>query len=298
MASNSKIRWKRTDYLTLGRAVSNFNKKIRELQTEENKLYLPDTIEYGQIKKEILTRGKLNDVLRSLRRFNQESAQPVYSEQAKQYISKWESRENIIKSQRAKRILIREAKQIGETLKLAKEGKKNVPYKERQKLKMQYLEALENLRDIKAYREKSELPYMSYKDMVSRIGNIDYEMIKSTIFRQNFENIINNYYKNFRGYELLANKLNRLNNPMYFYKYVTRSEFFKDIFLKYRKGAGVELVSASDQDEFNEALEQTGLVKEEKNKLIRKYEKEENEEMLKKAQSIETAEDLFEILGI
>lgn len=40
------MRWNRTDYLTLGRAVANFNKTIRKLQTEENKLYLPEPVEY------------------------------------------------------------------------------------------------------------------------------------------------------------------------------------------------------------------------------------------------------------
>ena len=41
-----------------------------------------------------------------------------------------------------------------------------------------------------------------------------------------------------------------------------------------------------------------GLIKEEKNKLIRKYTKQGDEEMLKKVNSIETAEDLFDFLGI
>lgn len=106
------IRWNRQDYLTLGRAVANFNKKIRELQTEENKLYLPEPVEYGQIKKEILTRGKLNDVLRSLRSFNEVSAQPVFNRQTQQYITQWELNEVQINSLRATNNLIKQGKQI------------------------------------------------------------------------------------------------------------------------------------------------------------------------------------------
>ena len=108
----SNIRWTKKDYLTLGKAVANFNKKIRELQTEENNLYLPEPVEYGQIKKEILTRGKLNDVLRSLRSFNEVSAQPVFNRQTQQYITQWEQQEVQLKSFRATNLLIKQAKEI------------------------------------------------------------------------------------------------------------------------------------------------------------------------------------------
>ena len=47
--ADSRINWKHGDYISLGRAVSNFNKKIRELQAEENKLYLPDEINKKEI---------------------------------------------------------------------------------------------------------------------------------------------------------------------------------------------------------------------------------------------------------
>lgn len=290
----SNIRWKRSDYLTLGRAVSNFNKKIRELQTEENKLYLPEPIEYKELKKEILTRGKLNDILRSLRSFNQESAQPVFNRQTQQTLTKWESRENTIKSMRAQKNLIKTSSEISGILKEAKEGKRRITAKKQQELRMQYLEALENLRDIKAYREKAELPYITYKQMIEKIGDLDYEMLKATVYRQNFEYALDSF-KNFKGYDLLKNKLNRLRNPAYFYKYVSKAEYFKDIFIHYREGEGVGTnVADQDQAKFNEALEQIGLVKEEKNRYIRKFKKEDNIQMLQKANSIETAEDLFE----
>lgn len=157
---------------------------------------------------------------------------------------------------------------------------------------------LENLRDIKAYREKAELPYMTYKNMVTRLGDVDYDMIKATIYRQNFEYAFESF-KDFRGYELFKNKLDRLKKPMYFYNYTRRAEYFKDIFVHYREGEGlVTGTENSEQEKFNEALEQMGLIKEEKNKLIRKYKKQDNQEMLRQVESIETAEDLFNFLGI
>ena len=107
-----QIKWSKNDYLTLGRAVANFNRTIRELQTEENKLYLPEPVEYGQIKKEILTRGKLNDVLRSLRSFNKVSAQPVFNRNTQQLITQWEQQEVQLKSIRATDTLIKQGKEI------------------------------------------------------------------------------------------------------------------------------------------------------------------------------------------
>ena len=66
----SKIRWQQKDYVTLGKAVANFNKKINELNKEEKKLYLPDTINYKEIKENIVTRNELNRVIKSLKRFS------------------------------------------------------------------------------------------------------------------------------------------------------------------------------------------------------------------------------------
>lgn len=107
-----QIKWSKNDNLTLGRAVANFNRTIRELQTEENKLYLPEPVEYGQLKKEILTRGKLNDVLRSLRSFNKVSAQPVLNRNTQQLITQWEQQEVQLKTIRATDTLIKQGKEI------------------------------------------------------------------------------------------------------------------------------------------------------------------------------------------
>lgn len=46
-----QIRWKRGDYISLGKAVSQFNKKINELKSEENALLLPDEINYSELKR-------------------------------------------------------------------------------------------------------------------------------------------------------------------------------------------------------------------------------------------------------
>ena len=76
----SKIKWQQKDYVTLGKAVANFNKKINELNKEEKKLYLPDTITYKEVKENIVTRNELNRVIKSLKRFsNPRSRRYIYN---------------------------------------------------------------------------------------------------------------------------------------------------------------------------------------------------------------------------
>lgn len=53
----------------------------------------------------------------------------------------------------------------------------------------------------------------------------------------------------------------------------------------------------NDQERFNYGLEELGIVDEEKERLIRKYERQGNEDKLKKARSISTAEDLFNLIS-
>ena len=92
-STQSKIRWQQKDYLSLGRAVANFNKKINELQSEEKKLYLPELKNYKDIKENIQTRQELNRVINSLKRFSKEGAEDLYTTKAGEQITKWERQE-------------------------------------------------------------------------------------------------------------------------------------------------------------------------------------------------------------
>ena len=92
------IRWSRSDTAKLSRAVRDFNKKINELKNEENKLYLPEEIEYKETKKEITTRRELNRVINSLKRFKKEGAEELYTTKAGEKMTRWERRELGIQS--------------------------------------------------------------------------------------------------------------------------------------------------------------------------------------------------------
>lgn len=53
----------------------------------------------------------------------------------------------------------------------------------------------------------------------------------------------------------------------------------------------------NDQERFNYGLEELGIIDEEKNRLIKKYTREENEEMLVKSKNISSTEDLISFLN-
>lgn len=114
MTTQSKIQWKQGDYIKLGRAVADFNKKVNKLQAEENKLYLPSLVEYKEAKENITTRQELNRLINSLRRFNREGAEELYTTEAGEQMTKWERKELGIQSRIAQTRLKQELKQLNE----------------------------------------------------------------------------------------------------------------------------------------------------------------------------------------
>ena len=83
MANNSQIKWKKGDFISLGKAVSAFNKKINELQNNENKLYLPEFKDYNLIKQNINNRKELNRQINSMKEFLKEGAEELYTTKAR-----------------------------------------------------------------------------------------------------------------------------------------------------------------------------------------------------------------------
>ena len=85
-----QIRWSRSDYAILGKAVAAFNRKKSKIETEENKLYMPNTLNYKDVKKDITTRTQLKEVIKNLKQFKEEDATELYVNQAGQQMTKWE----------------------------------------------------------------------------------------------------------------------------------------------------------------------------------------------------------------
>lgn len=288
------IKWQQKDYLSLGRAVANFNKKINELNQEEKKLYLPELKNYKDIKGKIFTRQELNRVINSLRRFTNEGAEdPVYIK-GNQIISKWEQQELGKQVKIAKRTLNKTISELEKPIsfgysraqmgseeyqetkaylkslekaekKLEKDAEKTHRLTDytRGKGKAKYYEnILENMRHLKNLELRQSGDFVRLKERIEKFGTLDYTYMKATIFRQNFEKALEESgAKNFANYEILKKKLNKITNPKNFFKFISQSNVLMDIFTYYKEGEGLVYGSfTSDEERFNYALEELELL--------------------------------------
>lgn len=244
----SQIRWTRSDYARLGRAVSDFNKKIKELQTEENKLYLPEQRSYKDEKRAITTRSELNRVINSLRRFRRENSEELYTNKGGQTMTRWEANELRIQKSIAVRRLNLEIKA------LSKPGENG--YSRVQMGSVEANQILGQIRSLKKLEEKSGYDFKRIKIRLEDLGRSDYKMVKSLIYRENFMKALEPS-SNLEGYDILISKLNRIKNPINFYNYIQQSNVFSDLFLYYKPGDGLSYGAFStDQERFNYGLEE------------------------------------------
>lgn len=219
--SNSQIKWRKGDYISLGKAVSQFNRKINELQKEESKNYLPDTLNYTDIKENITTRRELQRVINSLRRFKKEGAEDLYLTQAGEEITKWERRELGIESRTAQIRLTKELKNLytpkqGEKFSMAQMGS----------IRVREIEA--QLRNLKQIESKKGYQFERLRQRIHNIGTSDYNMRRALTFRNNYINEMKKY-SHLKNYELLKEKMESLSNPVDFYEFVKDKELVKDL---------------------------------------------------------------------
>lgn len=223
----SKIRWQQKDYLSLGRAVANFNKKINKLNKEEKKLYLPELKNYKDIKENIQTRQELNRVINSLKRFSKKGAEDLYTTRAGEQLTKWERGELEKQIKIAERGLKESAKALEIPMKSG--------YSKAQMGSQEYREILANLRSLKNFELKKGGDFTRMKERIAKYGNLDYKMVKATIFRENFmEALKQSGAENFENFSLLEKKMNRIKNPINFYEFIKNSNVFMDIFDYYK----------------------------------------------------------------
>lgn len=218
--ADSRIRWKRGDYVRLGRAVSDFNKKINKLQTEENKLYLPENISYQNLKENITTRQELNRMINSLRRFQREDATELYTTQAGEQMTKWERRELGIQTGIAKRRLNKELSILNEPMESGYSRVQMGSMRANQiQAQIRRLNKLENLKG-------SE--FKNLKKSIKLQGTSDFSMKRAITYRDNYIREMKKY-SGFDNYDKFMEKLNSIKNPVDFYDFVSKNEITKDL---------------------------------------------------------------------
>lgn len=218
--ADSRINWKRGDFVRLGRAVSDFNKKINELNKEERKLYLPEKINYKEARENITTRKELNRLINSLRRFQKEGAEDLYITEAGETITKWERRELGIQSRIAQTRLRAELKNLEKPL---ESGFSRV---QMGSIRAREIEA--QIKNLKQIETKRGYEFNALKRRIMSQGASDYTMKKAIVFRENYINEMKKY-SHFDNYDKLMKKLNSISNPVSFFNFVSQNELTGDL---------------------------------------------------------------------
>ena len=213
--AEGQIKWKQGDFVRLGRAVAQFNKKINELQAEENKLYLPETINYAEAKENITTRRELNRLINSLRRFQREGAEDLYTTQSGEEITKWERRELGIQSRIAQTRLQNELKTLNEPTESG--------FSRAQMGSMRVREINAQIKNLKNIEGAVGYEFNRLRERLSRMGTSDYTMKKAIVFRENYLKEMEKY-SHFDNYEKLMKKLRSFTNPISFFNFVSQNE--------------------------------------------------------------------------
>ena len=218
--AQSRIKWKQTDYLQLGKAVKEFNRKIDKLQALEEKSYLPSKIDYQEAKENIATRSELNRIIKSLRRFKTEGAEELYTTNAGEEITKWERNELAIQTRIASSRLNRELKALNKPLESgfsrAQMGSQRAREIERQ------------LKRLKTLENKTGYEFQRLKESINRQGVSDYTMKKALIYQQNYMRELEKY-SHLDNYDVLMKELKNLSNPIKFYEFMSRNELTVDL---------------------------------------------------------------------
>ena len=286
------IKWNRGDYVRLGRAVAAFNKKIRELEDTGIEARVPEQQEYTKLKENIKTRSELKRIINSMRRIMNAGQDEVFETEGGECITVWEHNENIINKRQATRMINAKIKEL------------NKPFSQgHSKADMGSVELrawTAQLHSIRKIEKEKGFNYMRTKLRLDILGRNDYDFVKSLIFQENFMKAMESA-KNLEGYDLLMRKLKRYKNPVSFYKLIQNSETFMNVFMYYKEGSGVMFGDfMTEQERFNDGLENLGIVEEEKRRILRsldrneKLPKSEKQMLVRFAKEIETADDLFD----
>ena len=214
------IRWNRGNETTLKIAISSFNKKINELQRIEKKAYLPETLEFSEVKKQITTESELKRFVKSLRNFKKEGSEDLYVTQAGEEITTWEKREL---DKQIKIATNRLQRKLDELNRPDSSGYSRV---QMGSVEARTIEA--QLKNLANFESKKGYEFKRQKERIKSSGTADYQMRKAITFRENYI-LEMKKYAHLENYDKLKKKMYSLKNPLDFYDFVSKNELLVDL---------------------------------------------------------------------
>lgn len=210
------IKWTKGDAIRLGRAIAEFNRAVKELENELNKLYLPELKEYREARTVIKTRGELERVIKSMQRFTKYAEEPeLVTLPSGEIMTKWEKRELDI----TRRVQIRK---INSELKKIETPEK--PYRSDRQKELEV--ERQRLRDLFTLTGED---FTRAKNQVLRKASKDYELNRLITYKNNYIKTLEKY-QNFKNYEKLISYMKKL-SPKAFYDKSQSSPALDDLTL-------------------------------------------------------------------
>lgn len=237
-----QIRWNRGNEISLKIAVNAFNKRINELQKIEERAYLPELIDYTEVKSRITTESELKRYIKSLRKFKTEGAESLYITEGGEKITSWEWKQL---GKQTKILQNRLEKELTELNKPLESGYSRV---QMGSIEARQIEA--QLNKLKKLGTKTKSEFKKEKERIQKQGTYDYLMRKSIIYKQNYINEMRKY-AHFKNYDKLVEKMKKIENPIEFYESIKDKELLAD--LTYQSD------EYYTQEEFNRFLEDWGI---------------------------------------
>lgn len=205
----AQIIWKKQDYMQLGRAVANFNRKRNKILNEENKLYLPAEISYQDLKANILTRAELNRQMNSLKRFMKKGAESLYTTKSGEILTKWEKQELDIEKRIATKRLKKE---------LAPYNIKDESGFTRAEMgSTQARNLVAQIRNLRKIETAKGSEFSRLKSRLHNIGRADYSTKRGITYRENYIEEMKKY-SHFDNYEKLEKFFETYKDPDTFFE--------------------------------------------------------------------------------
>lgn len=211
------IKWRNSDLIRLGKAVSLFNKKIQRIKKlEKEGVRIPELLNYKEVKQNIYSRGELNRIINSLKRINKENSLKVKELKSGAKLIEWEFNEINIERRSLSRKINTQIKKV------KSQTYKEQPYKtEEQKLLEARLRLIQNI------------PKLTQRNLNKAIVTLhmlssrDYDYIKALNYKQNYMEVMARY-KGMPGYTRLKHIMEKL-SPQEFYNVAKRDYILKDL---------------------------------------------------------------------
>lgn len=221
------IQWKKSDYVRLGQAIAKFNKTIREHQSLENKLDLPEEITYQEIKENIYTRQGLNKMLSLLKRITNKNAFDVIELEGGQNIIRWEY--NQLKN--ARQNYINYADAIIEKLNTPQPGQK---YSRIQMGSAKYHQLESTIESLNNLESLTGSEFVRIANRITSLGHPDYQYKKASVYRDNFMFELYQLLRNNPEFEKVYEFFDKIKNPIKFFETTQKSQALQDFFTWYQ----------------------------------------------------------------